>query len=573
MRMKLGMLLTGAALMLIAFGCSVDNPTQPNTSRTLLRPTAVLQAPAIGDLVWMDANHNGIQDDPAEEPGLGGVTVRLFLCSDSSEVAVETTDSAGLYGFEDMEPGDYFVQFVLPQGYAFSPKDMGDNDSLDSDADTLTGYTDCISIDSGEVDLTWDAGMYALPPATATVGDLVWEDLNQNGILDSGETGLGGIEVRLISCDDTLMAERSTMTDPDGMYSFSDIEPGNYRLYVDLPDGYAFSPMDQGTNDSLDSDVNPTTGYTECMYLDSGEVNMDWNVGMYQAQPPTAIVGGYVWDDANMNGIQDSGEVAMPAIAVYLTTCMDGDTLMVEDTMMTDTGGYYAFMDVPAGNYKLHFALPMGYAFSPMDQGDDDMLDSEVDPMTGYTLCFTVEGGTDQLNWDAGMYRFTSGCTYSKGYWKTHAGFGPQADIVTPLLPIWLGNDGGDKSLAVTDAQIAFDVLQQHTYGEPSNGITKLYAQLLTVKLNMANGAVADTVADIVTEADDWLAMHDWMDWANLSKQDMKMVLHWKNMLEMYNEGEIGPGLCDEEGEPEMKSYRLGFRFSFGEHYRYGSNR
>jgi len=558
--------------MLIAFGCSSDNPTQPNADQVRLRPTGVLQAPGIGDMVWMDANMNGLQDDPVDEPGLGGITVQLLSCADSSVVASETTDSLGLYGFDDLTPGDYFLHFVLPEGYAFSPQDVGLNDSIDSDADTMTGYTECVSIDSGEVDLTWDAGMYELPTTKASVGDFVWLDYNQNGIQDSGEVGLGGIDVRLVSCDDTLMAERTTTTDSIGYYMFTDVEPGNYRLHFDIPDGYVFSPMDQGDDDALDSDADQTTGYTECFALEGDEVATNWDAGMYPLQMPGATVGGFVWDDANMNGIQDVGESGMPMIAVYLTDCAMDDTLMVGDTMMTDSGGYYVFTDVPAGEYKIHFALPMGYAFSPMDQGDNDSLDSDVDPMTGYTECFTLEGGEVAMNWDAGMYRYTSGCTYSKGYWKTHAGFGPQADMVTPLLPIWLGNDDGDKSFAVTDAQIAFDILQQQTYGQPSNGITKLYAQLLAAKLNIANGAAGDAVADVISEADDWLAMYDWMDWSNLSRSDQKTVLMWKDQLDDYNNGEIGPGYCDDgDGDwgddvdhddgQETQTFRLQFQY------------
>ncbi len=569
MRVKLGMLLIGAALMLIAFGCSAEKPTQPDTNQVRLRPVGVLQAPGIGDLVWLDANMNGIQDDPAEEPGLSGITVQLFSCADSTEVASETTDSMGLYGFDDLTPGDYYLHFVLPEGYHFSPMDVGTNDSLDSDADTLTGNTVCITIDSGQIDLTWDAGMYPPPPVKATIGDFVWEDLNQNGIQDSGEVGLGGINVRLISCDDTLMEDRTTISDADGMYIFHDVDPGNYRLFFVLPDGYSFSPMDASINDSIDSDVNPATGYTDCTHLDSGEVNLTVDAGMFLTPPPTAILGGFVWDDTNMNGIQDSGEAGIPMVAVYMTPCTMGDTIAVTDTMMTDTGGYYAFMELPPGDYKLQFSLPMGYVFSPMNQGYNDSLDSDVNPTTGYTECTHLDSGQVDLIEDAGMYLpSTGGCTYSKGYWKNHAGFGPQADMVTPLLPIWLGNQGGDKSLAVTDAQIAYNVLQQHIYGHPSNGITKLYAQLLTAKLNIANGAAAADIADVITMADDWLAMNGWMDWGNLSKQDRKTVLMWKNQLNAYNGGEIGPGHCgddehdgdwgdDNDGDQAWRSYRL----------------
>ncbi|UCD16728.1 MAG: DNRLRE domain-containing protein [Candidatus Zixiibacteriota bacterium] len=140
----------------------------------------------------------------------------------------------------------------------------------------------------------------------------------------------------------------------------------------------------------------------------------------------------------------------------------------------------------------------------------------------------------------------SEGCTNTIGYWKNHAGFGPQDDMVTALLPIWLGNDGGLKSLAVTDAGIAVDVLKMKTYGDPSNGITKLYAQLLGAKLNIANGASYGDVADIISDADDFLADHDYMDWAGLSEEQQEMVLDWMEMLDDYNNGDIGPGHCDD---------------------------
>jgi len=38
------------------------------------------------------------------------------------------------------------------------------------------------------------------------------------------------------------------------------------------------------------------------------------------------------------------------------------------------------------------------------------------------------------------------GCTRTIGYWKTHAGFGPQADGLSAHLPIWLGTPGGASS-------------------------------------------------------------------------------------------------------------------------------
>ncbi len=141
------------------------------------------------------------------------------------------------------------------------------------------------------------------------------------------------------------------------------------------------------------------------------------------------------------------------------------------------------------------------------------------------------------------------GCSHTIGYWKTHAGFGPQADMVTQYLPIWLGDPGdpGDvKSIPVTTAAIAVDVLKMKTYGTNSNGITKLYAQLLGTKLNLASGAGGSVVADAIDAADAFLTDHDWMDWENLSEEDRDMVMGWQGMFDDYNNGDIGPGHCDD---------------------------
>lgn len=143
----------------------------------------------------------------------------------------------------------------------------------------------------------------------------------------------------------------------------------------------------------------------------------------------------------------------------------------------------------------------------------------------------------------------SGGCSHTIGYWKTHAGFGPQADVVTPLLPIWLGTAGGAKSLQVTTAAMAVDVLTMKVYGTNSNGITKLYGQMLGAKLSMADGADGGDIAATLAAADAFLATHNWNDWAGLSNAAKAMVLGWQSTLDNYNNGLIGPGHCDEESD------------------------
>jgi len=257
-----------------------------------------------------------------------------------------------------------------------------------------------------------------------------------------------------------------------------------------------------------------------------------------------AEIGDFVWVDGNMDGIQDEGEAGLPGVRVNLYNCEE----QLIDSTTTNENGIYHFDELVSGQYVVGFVAPDGYAFSPQDQGDDNYKDSDANVETGKTICFNVGEDIQDTSWDAGLYLLPDeGCTYGKGFWKNHAGMGPQEDLVSALLPLRLGNEGGEHSLNVDSALVAYNILGQHTYGEPSNGITKLYAHLLTAKLNIANGADDEDISEVIAQADSFLAEYGWENWGDLSQEEKTVVNSWKGTLEGYNEGEIGPGPCDEE--------------------------
>ncbi len=257
-------------------------------------------------------------------------------------------------------------------------------------------------------------------------------------------------------------------------------------------------------------------------------------------------LGDFVWNDLNKDGVQDTDEPGMPFITVSLYDDM-GNPLM---TALTDSSGYYLFDELAEGQYLLEFMIPKEYDFSPPNSGADGAGDSDVDPLTGRTDAIILTPGQTNLSWDAGMYLLeiidnSEGCTHGLGYWKNHAGFGPQTDYVSMLLPIWLGAQGGKKSIEIGTTEITVDILKMHTYGHPSNGITKLYAQLLTAKLNIANGTNGTDIFDVIDESDAFLADYDWNDWKKLSCEENKIIKEWKTKLSNYNSGKTGPGNCD----------------------------
>lgn len=219
----------------------------------------------IGNFVWMDSNRNGVQN--VGEPGIAGVTVQLWNGAMNQLLAQTTTNANGNYTLVGPTSTSLRVRAVLPNAdLRFSPKDAGGNDLLDSDVNDSApalGFTDAFTLASNVISITSiDIGM--MTPAQANLGNFVWEDLDQDGIQDAQEPGLGGVVVQLWnSAMNQLLA--STTSSAQGIYQLTTPEPGNYRLRVVAPAGFVFSPKDQGGNDTLDSDFNPTSpvGFTD----------------------------------------------------------------------------------------------------------------------------------------------------------------------------------------------------------------------------------------------------------------------------------------------------------------------
>lgn len=169
------------------------------------------------------------------------------------------------------------------------------------------------------------------------------------------------------------------------------------------------------------------------------------------------------------------------------------------------------------------------------------------------TATFTTQdtGATGSDSWTIDVKVPCQGCTLTIGYWKTHAGFGPQADKVTALLPQLLGKVGGTKTRTVSTAADAVQYLSfkgSNNSFDAANGINKLYAQLLAAKLNIANGAGGSVVAPTITAADNFLASNDSAAWASLTRSQKNQVNAWAGILDQYNNGLIGPSHCSEEG-------------------------
>ena len=248
-------------------------------------------------------------------------------------------------------PGDYVVEFPVDNGLTISPRDQGDDDAVDSDIDPTTGQTGTITLTSGEDDLTNDAGYFG----TASLGDFVFLDDNANGIQDAEDEGIEGVTVNLL-VDGEQVA--TTTTDENGFYQFADLTPGEeYQVEFPTDNGLEISPQDQGDDDAVDSDADPTTGLSQIVVLESGENNPTIDAGYFE----TGSIGDLVFLDEDADGIQDDGEEGIAGIEVTLLD-ENGEVLA---TTTTDEDGRYLFDDLGPGDYVVEFPQTPGFDVKP----------------------------------------------------------------------------------------------------------------------------------------------------------------------------------------------------------------
>ncbi|NHA36302.1 hypothetical protein C1O33_05960, partial [Staphylococcus schleiferi] len=331
----------------------------------------------VGDKVWEDVNHDGVQQN--SESGIAGVKVTLKV-KNGNVIETKTTDDQGKYIFENVAKGEYTVEFETPQGYkpTLIGKGNADKDSNGTSAEiTVT-----------QDDLTIDSGFYQ---PTYNLGDRVWEDTNKNGIQEEDEKGIHGVKVTLKDSKGAVL--KTTRTNTKGDYIFTDLVNGEYRVDFETPAGY------EPTVANKEDDTKDSDGPLNAEAIIKDKDNLTVDQGFYKKEEPKYHVGDKVWEDTNKDGIQQDSESGISGVKVTLKG-KDGETI---ETKATDDQGKYLFENVTKGEYTIEFETPEGYKPTEIGKGDADK-DSN-----GTSAKVTVD--KDDLTIDSGFYK----PTYSLG--------------------------------------------------------------------------------------------------------------------------------------------------------------
>lgn len=123
---------------------------------------------------------------------------------------------------------------------------------------------------------------------SAIVGDFVWQDLNQNGLQDIGEPGLGNLQIEIYDCMDLDNPVQTVSSMNNGLYAFSNLPAGNYRVRFGSANGFNPTFENVGNDDTIDSDAG-LDGWTECFELEEGQTLIDIDAGFQVCDPNASL--------------------------------------------------------------------------------------------------------------------------------------------------------------------------------------------------------------------------------------------------------------------------------------------
>jgi protocatechuate 3,4-dioxygenase beta subunit len=245
-----------------------------------------------------DKNCNGKWD--RGEPGMGGVAIKLTNL-DTQETWETTTNSCGLFCFEDLPPGLFEVEEVVPEGYY---------------ATTPNPVQVCLKLPC-----CMEKKVVFGNAAGGSICGVKFWDKNCNGERDRGEPGVPGITIKLKKGCQIW----ETTTDENGRYCFTGLKPGLYKVWEIVPEGYT-----------------PTTKNPVWVKLCCGG---EKQVNFGNARKGKICVLKY-WDK-NCNGERDDGEPGVPGIKIKLKK---GCETWWETT---NQNGIACFEDLEPGKYKV----------------------------------------------------------------------------------------------------------------------------------------------------------------------------------------------------------------------------
>ncbi|MEH6587316.1 MAG: SdrD B-like domain-containing protein [Halioglobus sp.] len=281
---------------------------------------------AIGDQVWEDLNADGVFD--AGEPGLGNVSIDLYS-GDVLEGST-TTDASGKYVFSGLAAGNFQVR-VTDTANVLAGR-------------VLTGGTEPVDVSLAVSEIYADADFGYASAAIEVVKQgnrVVLLEPDGNVTYTITTRNIGYLNVTLTS----LLDDRFGDLAGQGSCSLPVAIPARSSVACEFTRAISGAQGDTHTNTvtagAVDGENNPLEARD---YFTVTFVGINFGASGY-----------LVWDDENGNGLRESSEPGIAGVSLNLELDEDnnGSFERLAASAVTSANGYYAFIPVPTGNWRI----------------------------------------------------------------------------------------------------------------------------------------------------------------------------------------------------------------------------
>lgn len=348
----------------------------------------------VSGTVWAENDYNGLF--ATDEAKLQDITVQL-ISDNGTVVATAQTNKLGQYDFTGLAPGNYYVKFTSQSFVGYNAVPDGGNSIVQQASKGINdsyAQTPVFALTYNDV-LEKSFGVYV----PSTVSGFAWDDANQNGIYDNREAKIANVTITLTDADGNSLTDvygnpiAAVLTDANGNYSFTNVRPRKEMKLtltssntVDISNARV-SPIPASgdvklTNkaeksiDMLEFNGAPTSATTEKsgsmltsavigeIYINSMSgtgitpVNAEYKNFALSANNS---IRGYVWVESDYNGILDGWhetqadiDIEEPVLNGVKVTLKNAAGATVATTY-TDFAGYYEFLALKPGTYKVEY--------------------------------------------------------------------------------------------------------------------------------------------------------------------------------------------------------------------------
>jgi 5-hydroxyisourate hydrolase-like protein (transthyretin family) len=248
---------------------------------------------------------------------------------------------------------------------------------------------------------------FASPTGTAKIGNFVWVDKNANGIQNTGEPGVAGVTVKLLTSSGAVVA--TTTTNSSGAYSFtiSISSPGMYKVQFGTPGQYTWT-LEEVAGGTVENNSNADAdGISNEFQISPGDDNPCLDAGILQSSAGTATVGDFVFVDKDADGKQDSGE---PGVAGVVVKLLNSTGATVATATTNSSGKYFLNVSISAcGTYKVQFGTPGQFTWTTNQAAGTTATNNSNADSNGLSGAFQLCPGDYNMCLDAGILQSPTG--------------------------------------------------------------------------------------------------------------------------------------------------------------------